>query len=142
MKRNRWTALLLAALMLLTLLTACGESPTKAAQTESAEPEAASEEQTQDTLAQEEEFFLEREEGCNQLTLYWNDPGADYSKCDVWVWFPGRDGSGQLFHPCAYGAKWWASSSGGTAPTPAVPVGARPPRTLTAIALPLWTATR
>ena len=105
MKRNRWTALLLAALMLLTLLTACGESPAKAAQTESAEPEAASEEQTQDTLAQEEEFFLEREEGCNQLTLYWNDPGADYSKCDVWVWFPGRDGSGQLFHPCAYGAK-------------------------------------
>ena len=76
MKRNRWTALLLAALMLLTLLTACGESPAKAAQTESAEP-ARAEEPAQAKQSAEEEFFLEREEGCNQLTLYWNDPGAD-----------------------------------------------------------------
>ena len=55
--------------------------------------------------AESEEFFLEREPGCRQLTLYWSDPGVNYDTCDVWVWFPGRDGSGQLFHPCAYGVK-------------------------------------
>ncbi len=52
-----------------------------------------------------EEYTLPREEGCRQLTLYWNSPGADYEKCDVWVWFPGKDGHGELFHPCAYGVK-------------------------------------
>ncbi len=52
-----------------------------------------------------EEFFLEKEPGTRQLTLYWNRPDTDYGKCDVWMWFPGRDGGGQLFHPCAYGVK-------------------------------------
>ena len=51
------------------------------------------------------EYTLEREDGCRQLTLYWNSPGTDYDTCDVWIWFPGRDGSGNLFHPCAYGVK-------------------------------------
>ena len=55
--------------------------------------------------AEESEFFLEKEPGCRQLTLYWADPDADYDTCDVWVWFPGKDGSGQLFHPCEYGVK-------------------------------------
>ena len=55
--------------------------------------------------AEEAEYFLEKEPGCRQLTLYWNDPSADYATCDVWVWFPGRDGSGQLFYPCDYGVK-------------------------------------
>jgi len=55
--------------------------------------------------AEAEEFFLEKEPGCRQLTLYWNHPSADYEKCDVWVWFPGKDGSGQRFYPCAYGVK-------------------------------------
>ena len=55
--------------------------------------------------AEEAEYFLPKEPGCSQLTLYWNDPGADYSKCDVWLWFPGKDGSGHLFYPCAYGVK-------------------------------------
>ena len=53
----------------------------------------------------EEEYFLEKEPGCRQLTLYWNDPEADYSKCDVWIWFPGKDGGGTLFYPCDYGVK-------------------------------------
>ena len=56
-------------------------------------------------LMEDGEFFLEKEPGCRQLTLYWNDPGADYAACDVWVWFPGKDGSGQLFYPCDYGVK-------------------------------------
>lgn len=53
----------------------------------------------------EEEYTLEREPGCRQLTLYWNSPDTDYEHCDVWLWFPGKDGSGHLFHPCAYGVK-------------------------------------
>ncbi len=53
----------------------------------------------------EEEYTLPREPGCRQLTLYWRSPGTDYDSCDVWVWFPGKDGSGQLLHPCAYGVK-------------------------------------
>ncbi len=52
-----------------------------------------------------EEYSLERPEGSRQLTLYWTDEDADYSKCDVWMWFPGADGRGQLFHPCDYGVK-------------------------------------
>ena len=52
-----------------------------------------------------EEYFLEKEPGCRQLTLYWSHPSADYETCDVWIWFPGRDGRGQLFYPCDYGVK-------------------------------------
>ena len=39
------------------------------------------------------------------LTLYWTSPDTDYAKCDVWIWFPGKDGSGHLFEPCDYGVK-------------------------------------
>ncbi len=80
MKTQRVLSLLLAALLILCVLPA-------------------------GAWAEEEEFFLEKQPGCRQLTLYWNDPDADYSACDVWLWFPGKDGSGQLFHPCEYGVK-------------------------------------
>ena len=52
-----------------------------------------------------EEYTLEREPGCNQVIFYWNAEGVDYSKCDMWIWYPNADGRGYLFHPCAYGAK-------------------------------------
>ena len=42
--------------------------------------------------------------GARRLTLYWTDPDADYSTCDIWIWFPGKDGSGHLLEPCEYGA--------------------------------------
>lgn len=111
MKKHQILSLLLALLMLVSLLAACGESPAEEpANTEepakAEEPAQAEEAATAEEPAPaEEEFFLEREPGCNQLTIYWNHPTADYTKCDVWVWFPGRDGSGQLFYPCDYGAK-------------------------------------
>ena len=47
----------------------------------------------------------EEADGGRRLTLYWRDDGADYDKCDVWVWFPGKDGGGHLFEPCDYGVK-------------------------------------
>ena len=55
--------------------------------------------------AEEEEYTLPREEGTRQLTFYWQDEEADYSTCDMWIWYPNADGHGYLFHPCAYGVK-------------------------------------
>ena len=52
-----------------------------------------------------DEYTLEREPGTNQITFYWNSPGADYDKCDMWIWYPNADGHGFLFHPCEYGVK-------------------------------------
>ncbi len=52
-----------------------------------------------------EEYTLEPEPGCNQVTFYWSDPTADYARCDMWIWYPNADGHGYLFHPCAYGVK-------------------------------------
>ena len=49
--------------------------------------------------AAEETFVLEREPGTRQLTLYWKHPATDYSRCDVWMWFPGKDGSGSCSTP-------------------------------------------
>ena len=86
MTHKRILAFLLALLMLAPFLAARGPSAAWAE-------------------APEEEYTLEREPGCRQLTLYWKHPTADYEKCDVWIWFPGRDGHGELFHPCAYGVK-------------------------------------
>ncbi len=44
-------------------------------------------------------------EGTRTLVLYWTNVGGDYENCDVWVWFPGRDGHGVLFEPCDYGVR-------------------------------------
>ena len=53
----------------------------------------------------EEGYSLPREEGTRQVIFYWNGDGADYAKCDMWIWYPNADGHGYLFHPCEYGAK-------------------------------------
>lgn len=53
----------------------------------------------------EEEYTLPREEGTRQVTFYWKNDTADYSTCDMWIWYPNADGHGYLFHPCEYGAK-------------------------------------
>ena len=84
----RLFALLLAVCML------CGCDTQTAAPTESTTTEA----------TQPAEYTLEKEEGYNQLTLYW-DGDTDLSKADVWVWWDGKEGSGHLFYPCDYGAK-------------------------------------
>ncbi len=51
-----------------------------------------------------EEYFLPKEEGYNQLTLYW-DGKVDLSKADVWMWYGEVAGRGYQLHPCKYGAK-------------------------------------
>ena len=109
MEMKRSLALLLALLMSLSLLAGCGNAPAETGKTDTAQTQtgAPAAEPTPEPppAVPEDEWTLEREAGCRQLTLYWTHPSADYDKCDVWLWFPGRDGSGNLFHPCAYGAK-------------------------------------
>lgn len=108
MKGRKTLALILALLLALTLLSGCGTAAAPAAQPQEEEERAldpAGEQDSPDAAEAEEEYSLAPEEGCNQLTLYWSYPGGSYENCDVWVWFPGRDGHGELFHPCAYGAK-------------------------------------
>ena len=51
------------------------------------------------------ESLPEPAEGMNRVTFYWYGDGADYGKCDMWIWFPGADGRGYLFEPCDYGVK-------------------------------------
>ena len=107
MKRKGTLALLLAALMLLGLLSGCGGTQTAPA-SESTPAPAAPEpavETPAPTPKAADEYTIPLEPGCRQLTLYWNNPSGSYDNCDIWVWFPGRDGHGELFHPCAYGAK-------------------------------------
>ena len=90
-------ALLLVFMMAISVLVGC---------TPTADPP--SESTTSDALtsgSSGSEYTLEREEGTNQLTFYWTAEGVDYSKCDMWIWYPNADGRGYLFHECEYGAK-------------------------------------
>ena len=52
----------------------------------------------------EDEYTLPKEDGYNQLTFYWSHPGV-IENCDIWCWWDGKEGSGYVMHPCAYGAK-------------------------------------
>ena len=116
--RKRWIASLLALVMVFGLV-ACSGNP--AANTPEPEPEATAEpaaEQPQASEpveeatpepepdpAQTEEQFLEKEEGMNQLTVYWKADSINFETSDMWMWFPGKDGRGYPMWPCAYGAK-------------------------------------
>ncbi len=52
-----------------------------------------------------DEYTLEPEAGCNQITFYWDGDGSPLDKCDMWIWYPNADGRGYPFHPCEYGGK-------------------------------------
>ncbi len=102
---KRILALILTALMLLTLLSGCGGGEnTPASPTEPSGSEPAGGEAT-GAPDSGEEYDIPREDGCNKLTFYWYGDGVDYSKCDMWIWYPNADGRGYPFHTCAYGAK-------------------------------------
>ena len=109
MRKKRIVALILAALMLLGLLSGCAETKSAPSAAEATAAPAAEEVPAAEPAAPAapagEEYTLPPEDGCRQLTLYWKSPTDNYENCDVWVWYPGKDGHGELFHPCAYGAK-------------------------------------
>lgn len=50
------------------------------------------------------EYELPLEEGCRQVTIYYNRD-AGYADCDVWLWYGSVAGRGYAFHECEYGAK-------------------------------------
>ena len=52
----------------------------------------------------EGEYTLAPEEGCNQLTIYYNR-AEGYADCDAWLWWDGENGTGHAFHKCEYGGK-------------------------------------
>ena len=92
---KRFLPILLVILLICCPLAGCGETAVEPSGSDTAQP----------SPSGADEYTLEREEGCNLLSFYWYADGVDYSKCDMWIWFPGADGHGYLFHPCDYGAK-------------------------------------
>ena len=91
---------MLAGMMLACCAPAAEETPEEPAPTPAATPEPTPE----PTPEAVEEYTEPIPEGHNQLTLYWTYPGT-YENCDIWIWFPGKDGKGYTFHECEYGGK-------------------------------------
>ncbi len=114
--QKRWIACALALLMAFGVF-ACAkpaeDNPTEAQtpvqseapqQTATPEPEPTPE-PTPEPGTIEGEYFLPREDGCNQLTIYWKADSINFETSDMWIWFRDRDGRGYKMYPCVYGAK-------------------------------------
>ena len=86
-----------ALLALILALSACGQAPAVETAIHST-----SEAPTDPPVA--EEYTEPIPEGYNQVVFYWNYPGS-YETCDMWIWFPQKDGKGYTFHECEYGGK-------------------------------------
>ncbi len=52
----------------------------------------------------EDEYFLPKEEGCNQITFYWNYKG-DAATSSFWIWPEGGSGYSYAVYECAFGLK-------------------------------------
>ena len=92
-QRNRVLSLLLVFVMLLSM-AACGqENPTSTPTTPTTPVEPTNPEPT-----------LPKEEGTNQLTIYWDYDG-DVSTASFWVWPEGGDGHSYAVYSCEYGVK-------------------------------------
>ncbi|MBE6620644.1 MAG: type I pullulanase [Ruminococcaceae bacterium] len=104
MKKNntRIVSFLLLFCMLFTLcLSACTPNTTPPDNTD---PDQTPGGDTPGNVTPEDEYQLPKEEGYNQLTLYWAG-NTNIETADVWIWFGDQPGKGYLFHPCAYGFK-------------------------------------
>ena len=106
--QKRILAILLICLMVCGAFACAGTdqpvTPTDAANTEA--PADTSETQPSDgPVAQSDEYFLPKEEGTKQLTLYWKAGVINFETSDMWIWYPDKDGRGYPMYPCEYGAK-------------------------------------
>ncbi len=110
--QKKWIACLLAFLMLFGLFACGGQSTpepaapaaeTPAPAAEVPETEAPAAEATEEPAS--DEYFLPKEDGKNQLTVYWKAESINFETSDMWMWFPGADGRGYPMYPCEYGAK-------------------------------------
>ena len=59
---------------------------------------------TEPTGPVEDEYFLPKEEGCNQVTLYWAFKG-DYTTASFWIWPEGGNGFSYAVYPTSFGVK-------------------------------------
>ena len=51
-----------------------------------------------------DEYFLPKEDGCNQITFYWQFKG-DADTSSFWIWPDGGNGYSYKVYPCAFGLK-------------------------------------
>lgn len=100
-KIMRIVSFMLVLVMVSSSLFACTQ-PAQPEQTE-APTETTVPAQTEPPALQEE-YTEPLQDGYNQVTFYWNNPGG-YENCDMWIWYADKDGKGYLFHECEYGAK-------------------------------------
>ncbi len=99
---KKWTMRLLCMLLALSMCL-CGCAPVEPVPSDTSSADTTG--TTEPTATQpSNEYTLEREDGCNQLTIYWAGE-EDLATCDIWIWFPGKDGKGYEMHACAYGGK-------------------------------------
>lgn len=114
--QKRWIAVFLALLMIVGLFACGGNSAVGTPETVTEATPAPAEVPATDVPASEEpaasgmeplpdEYFLPKEEGKNQLTVYWKADSINFETSDMWMWFPGGEGKGYPMYPCAYGAK-------------------------------------
>ena len=106
--QKRWIACFLALLMVFGMFACKQPAANEPEQTAEEPTEAPSVEPEPEPVAVQpdpDEWMLEREDGMNQLTVYWKADSINFDTSDMWMWFPGKDGKGYEMHPCAYGAK-------------------------------------
>ena len=84
---------MLMALLLLFSMAACASSTPEEGATEPSS-----------STSDVPEYTLPLEEGYNQVTFYWKH-SSGIENCDMWIWWAGKDGTGNVFHPCEYGGK-------------------------------------
>ena len=95
---NRILSLFLVMIMLISLMVGCVK-PNTGDPTEPSEPT-----EGPSWRPPADEYTIPMEEGHNQITFYWSHPGS-IDDCDLWAWWDGKEGSGNVFHPCEYGGK-------------------------------------
>ena len=93
---------LLAAMLLSSVLTGCGQNTQQNTPPTGDESQVVEEGTSSGVPA--EEYTEPLQDGYNQVTFYWSYPGT-YENCDMWIWWGDVAGKGYLFHECEYGAK-------------------------------------
>lgn len=108
--RKRMLAMLLVLLLTFGAFACTGtttpaEETAAPEKTEAAATAAPAAETPEPAPAANYEYYLAREEGTKQLTIYWTAPSINFETSDMWIWYPDKDGRGYEMFPCAYGAK-------------------------------------
>ncbi len=95
--------ILALVIMASTLLTSCSNSEDKGTEDGGGDGGTVNNGGNDGDFDPNDEYFLPKEEGYNQITFYWN--GNNIESCDIWAWYDGKEGKGYVMTPCAYGGK-------------------------------------